>query len=99
MYSTLPTNEIGQKLEGIAGPEFTLRMVSNRGAKVYPGGLPETFCTDHWRCRFVGANGTTTHESIRNLLSRFEGIGFEWIKIENLYLFDGKPAYSMGQGE
>jgi isocitrate dehydrogenase len=99
LYSTLSANEIGQKLESIAGPQFKLRMISNRGAKVYPNGLPETFCTDHWRCRFISTEGTVTHEDIRKLLGRVESTGYEWIKLENLYLFDGKPSYSMGQGE
>lgn len=100
IYSIDETNSIGKKLESIAGPEFTLKMVSNRGAKVYPGGIPETFCTDHWRCRFVGAHGKVpTQADIRNLLARVEGVGFEWIKLENLYKFDGQRVYSMGQGE
>ena len=30
------------------------KMITNRGVKVWPEGFPETFCTDHWRCRFVG---------------------------------------------
>ena len=28
-------------------------MITNRGTKVWPDGAPETFCTDHWRCRFT----------------------------------------------
>jgi isocitrate dehydrogenase len=27
-------------------------MITNRGIKVWPDGFEETFCTDHWRCRF-----------------------------------------------
>ena len=27
--------------------------LSNRGTKVYPNGFDETFCTDHWRARFM----------------------------------------------
>ncbi len=99
IYYVGETNALGQKLEALAGPEFKLGMISNRGAKVYPNGLPETFCTDHWRCRFLGANGKTTHADIRNLLSRIESAGLEWIKLEGLYLFDGQRAYSLGQGE
>jgi isocitrate dehydrogenase len=99
IYSIKPTNEIGQALEKIAGPDFTLKMLSNRGAKVYPGGMEETFCTDHWRCRFLGNGKTPTHADIRDLLAKVESLGFEWIKLENLYMFDGVKAYSMGQGE
>lgn len=28
-------------------------MIFNRGTKVWPRGMPETFKTDHWRCRFM----------------------------------------------
>lgn len=40
-----------------------------RWVKVWPGGFPETFCTDHWRCRFVAPQGgTVTHADIIGLL-------------------------------
>lgn len=29
-------------------------MITKRGVKVYPHGIKETYCTDHWRCRCVG---------------------------------------------
>ena len=99
IYSTKPTDEIGKALEKIAGPDFNLKMLSNRGAKVYPDGMAETFCTDHWRCRFLGNNKVVTQADIRSLLAKVEGLGFEWIKLENLYKFDGQKVYSMGQGE
>ena len=46
---------LGERLEKLAGPDMRLVMVTNRGVKVYPEGFPESFCTDHWRCRFVAA--------------------------------------------
>lgn len=96
----ISANDLGQKLESLAGPDFKLTMVSNRGQKVYPDGHPETFCTDHWRCRFKEAdNGRPTNARIRDLMQRVEDADLNWIKLENLYLMDGKRAYSMGQGE
>ena len=97
--STLSTSELGHFLEQAAGDEFQLIMITNRGVKVYPGGFPETFCTDHWRCRFQMAKGKCTPEAIRNLLERIEREGLSWIKLENLYTFDGKPGFSLGQGQ
>ncbi len=99
IYSTKPTDEIGKALEKIASPDFSLKMLSNRGAKVYPDGMAETFCTDHWRCRFLGNNKVVTQADIRSLLAKVEELGFEWIKLENLYKFDGQKVYSLGQGE
>jgi isocitrate dehydrogenase len=97
----ISADELGRKLEGLAGPEFRLKMISNRGQRVYPGGFPETFCSDHWRCRFVAPNGgpDPTRAAIRALLERIDGAGLEWIKLENLYLMNGERVYSLGQGE
>jgi len=99
-------DEIGNVLTPLAGPDFELRMVSNRGVKVYPNGFPETYCTDHWRCRFVAPGGPQTapdqariHAQIIHLLERVRVAGFDFIKTENLCTFDGKLGYTMGQGE
>ncbi|MFN5218358.1 MAG: NADP-dependent isocitrate dehydrogenase [Sphingomonadales bacterium] len=83
------------ELDGIA-----LNMITNRGIKVYPDGFPETFCTDHWRCRFKPTTGgLLTKNQIIQLLSSAEAAGIDVIKTENLYNFNGKPAYSLGQGQ
>jgi len=84
-------------------------MITNRGVKVYPNGMPETYCTDHWRCRFVSTEAitkgsdktypTVAFEEILALLSNINEAGFEVIKTENLYEFDGKRGFSLGQGE
>ena len=46
-------DELASRLLPVAGEDFTLQMITNRGVKVWPGGMPETNCTDHWRCRFL----------------------------------------------
>ncbi|MBX8632607.1 MAG: NADP-dependent isocitrate dehydrogenase [Thermoplasmata archaeon YP2-bin.285] len=92
---------LGKRLEEIAGSDLALLMITNRGTKVYPGGMPETFCVDHWRCRFqAGANGgNVTHEQIISLLSRLVASGIPPIKTEGLFTFDGQPGFSLGQGQ
>lgn len=97
----LDGHELGAKLETLAGPEFKLAVITNRGVKVYPGGFPETFTTDHWRCRFNLNNGKTTasNKDILRLLGRIEEAGLDCIKTENLYTFNGQLGYSLGQGQ
>ena len=97
----LSPNELGRKLEQLAHPELRLIMITNRGQKVYPGGYPETFCTDHWRCRFQVPEGAShpTHADFRRLLEKIEQSNLEWIKLENLYLINGRRAYTLGQGQ
>ena len=69
--------------------------------KVYPEGFSETFCTDHWRAGFMAEqpNGPVTHGQIVGLLGRLEKAGLDFIKIENLYTFDGQKGFVASQGE
>ena len=84
-----------------AVPEgLTLSMITNRGVKVWPEGLPETFCTDHWRCRVLAADGgEITHQQIVQLLGNVGAAGIDFIKTESLCTFDGEPGFSLGQGQ
>jgi isocitrate dehydrogenase len=93
-------NELGDALSKLNGDGTKLEMMSNRGVKVWPGGHPETFCSDHWRCRFLAeSEGTAvSHPQIISLLKRFADAGFDFIKTENLYNFDGERGYSLDQG-
>lgn len=102
-WSKGSAEELGQALEKLNGDGLSLSMVSNRGQKVYPNGHPETFCTDHWRCRYISGKGDNPpeikHSQIIGLLQRAEAAGFDFIKTENLCLFDGERGYQLGQGE
>jgi isocitrate dehydrogenase len=84
-------------LNTLSSSEFELALITNRGIKVYPGGFPETFCTDHWRCRFMADKASK--KGLIELLTAAESAGIDVVKTENLYAFDGKAAYSLGQGQ
>ncbi len=94
-------DELGEVFKRVSGDGLELTMITNRGAKVWPDGMPETFCTDHWRCRFMAPTrgATISHCQIIALLQRIDEAGFDFIKTENLYNFDGKVSYSAVQGE
>jgi len=83
------------------GSPMSLSMITNRGVKVWPNGLPETFCTDHWRCRFLAGESPANvgHADIIGLLSRLVAAGIDPIKTEYLCSFDGEPGFSLGQGQ
>ncbi|GIW13730.1 MAG: isocitrate dehydrogenase [Tepidiforma sp.] len=89
---------LAARLQQHEGDGLRLTMITNRGVKVWPEGLPETFCTDHWRCRFK-ADGPVSHQAIVGLLGRLAGAGIDFIKTEHLCTFDGEEAFSKGQGE
>ncbi len=92
--------ELGQKLWNLGSGTLNLTMVTNRGVKVWPDPRASTFCTDHWRCRFLAPPAhVTSHRQILSLYARLVEQGFDVIKTENLCTFDGQPGYSMGQGQ
>ncbi|MDJ1468536.1 NADP-dependent isocitrate dehydrogenase [Xanthocytophaga flava] len=93
-------NDLSKIMEEIKTPALKLKMISNRGVKVYPDGMPETFCSDHWRCRYTAvAEPTIKHTDIVELLQKVGEAGLDFIKTEHLYTFDGVRGYSLEQGE
>ena len=94
-------DELGEAVQKVNSDGLVLKRITNRGAKVWPEGLSETFWTDHWRCRFQPSQAGTpvSYTDVVSLLQRFADAGFDVIKTENLYTFDGKPGYSSIQGE
>jgi isocitrate dehydrogenase len=93
-------DELAEKIKSIEQGGVALSMITNRGIKVWPDGFEETFCTDHWRCRFKPSNGSEINGgTIVQLLSNALTENIDTIKTENLYAFDGKAAYSLGQGQ
>ena len=94
-------NVLGERVRQLAaGTDLRLSVITNRGVKVFPDGLPETGCTDHWRCRFRSAGDQPIgHRQVIDLLERFAVAGLDFIKTEHLYSFDGQPGFSVAQGE
>jgi isocitrate dehydrogenase len=87
------------KISHINIGNLRLKMISNRGAKVWPQGQPETFCIEQWRCRFIvdENHGCTQHECMQ-VLEAFDRIQLDVIKSEFLYLLDGKPGFTSADG-
>lgn len=93
-------DELAEKLQLLNNEGIKLSMITNRGIKVWPDGFSETFCTDHWRCRFQHESGNRIGKHvIIDLLAKGYQQNIDTIKTENLYSFDGRAAYSLGQGQ
>lgn len=91
---------IGDWVQKASTSKLKLSMVTNRGIKVWPEGFPETFCTDHWRCRFYAKEGVEpTFKDVLEVLQNCSTQGVDVIKTEHLYTFDGVQGYSLGQGQ
>ncbi len=93
-------NDLGKQIEKASTKNLKFVVMSNRGVKVYPNGAPETFCTDHWRCRFEHPEGKAiSHDDIIEVLQNVRKLGLDFIKTENLCTFDGKKGYTLAQGQ
>ncbi len=97
-WSGYDANVLAENLKNLITNNIDLVMISNRGIKVWPNGFSETFCTDHWRCRFQSSQPIDKNVIVA-LLGKAIDLGLDVIKTENLYQFDGVKAYSMGQGQ
>ncbi len=94
--------DLANQIQAAQTAPLELSMITNRGVQVWPAGAPETFCTDHWRCRFTmpqDAESSLNNRDIFHLAMRIDEAGLDVIKTEHLYEFDGKPGFSMGQGQ
>jgi isocitrate dehydrogenase len=79
-----------------------LQMIDSRGFKVWPdNAITKLGESDHWRGRFFpeGMDKSAEHIQIVELLNALQGSGFDFIKTENLYTFDGELGFSLAQGE
>jgi isocitrate dehydrogenase len=100
LESPLEPVELGRSLEELSeGTRLKLKMISNRGTRVYPPVGAITDCVDHWRCRFIarGDHGLAD-EDIFDLLRRVAS-RHTWVHIEKLQEIDGQPGFTKAQGE
>jgi isocitrate dehydrogenase len=99
--SAATRDEIGHALDAlVASSPLRLKMISNRGTKVYPNAGSLTDCVDQWRCRFIMRNSEQALEdaALLALLTSIPSV-FSWMHVEKLQEFDGKLGYSLAQGE
>jgi isocitrate dehydrogenase len=84
--------------DGSTGDGLALQMIDNRGVKVWPAGRAETFCIDSFRCRFM-AERQIGMDKILALLGRVSAAGIEIAATQSLRSFDGKPGFTLAQGQ
>lgn len=94
-------NKLAENLQSCATANLQLELITNRGTKVWPNGFEDTFCTDHWRCRFMGKKegALPQFSDLLQLQAAINEAALPIIKTENLYTFDGQIGFSLGQGQ
>ena len=90
-------NQLAERVKAAAGDGLALELIANRGVKVWPDGSPEAFCTENFRCRFMSP--TATPKQVIALLDRVAGLGLEIAMTVNLKNYDGKPGFTLAQGQ
>jgi isocitrate dehydrogenase len=92
--------ELGPSLEAISeGTPLKLKMISNRGTKVYPDGNPNIDCVSQHRCRFMDRSGQPIQFDDALALSRKINETHEVCHIERLLRIDGADGFTKAQGE
>lgn len=101
--TTEPVEDIASKLQAIcATTPFKLVMISSRGTQIWPTGSRFTECVDYYRVRFelrdinnapsLGQGPTIA--LLDRIAEKFGVTDFQPLKH-----FDGKPGYSLAQGQ
>lgn len=94
--------DLGETLKALTvGTPLLLKMISNRGAQVFPLTDNITDCVDHWRCRFMFHSPKTdadADDAIVDFLRKLMGRR-RWMHIEKLTQFDGEYGFTKAQGE
>jgi isocitrate dehydrogenase len=92
-------DQIASIMQQLNVPGTKLTTIANRGTKVWPNGNPDTYWSDHWCCRFEADGEIFTPDHVVKLLQAADHAGFDVIKTEGLYTFNGERGYSLAQGE
>lgn len=106
VHSPLQPAALGPSVEQIMeGTALKLKMISNRGTKVYPSAGAITDCVDQYRCRCIlragaekGGSGDLTDEVLLPVLAKL-GVKHRWMHIEKLQEIDGADGFTKAQGE
>ena len=99
IYSQGPLSQFFDRISHINVGALRLKMITNRGVRVWPQGQPETFCIEQWRCRFTSDEGKAVSQNDAiQILHAFDHVQMDVIKSEFLYTFDDKAGYSSAEG-
>ncbi|MFV9890329.1 MAG: NADP-dependent isocitrate dehydrogenase [Rickettsia conorii subsp. raoultii] len=93
-------HDIADKINKLDLGNFELKTISSKGLKLWPRDTRFETVSDHWCCRFMNKDGTEIkHLDITRLLEALSTANIDFIKVENLFEFDGVAGYSLAQGE
>ena len=100
LESALSAEELGHSLgNAVEGTPVALKMISNRGTKVYTPTGAMTDCVDAWFCRFLPRDGDEMDDQMLFDLLHRVAADHRWTHLEKLNEFNGQPGFTKAQGE
>lgn len=99
----IPAEELADRLSAL-GNSLELIVLTSRGLKIWPNSSIDAPYLRHCCCRFQSTKDIKQltpihHADIIHLLSQLNEAGFDVIKTENLYTFDGELGFTLAQGQ
>jgi len=112
---TAEFNDLLNLLKGMESEKLEVKMISAKGLLLWPHldiHMMPNYSKGQTILRFIGkgitgkssndiidATKSISHQDIIEMLAIMNQKHIDFVKYEGLYLFDGKPGYSSGQGE
>jgi isocitrate dehydrogenase len=90
---------LAKTMKELSGNMLMLQTISSKGLKLWPDYVPGMNVTDQMNCRFKKNGAAIHHADVAALSQRLAEKNIDFVKTENLYEYDGKAGYSLGQGE
>ena len=85
---------LGTTLDTLGAANLQLQGIACKGLKVWPDVEHNMDVTDRFRARFLAPDGeTASHADIAALLARAAEKDLDFLKIENLFMFDNVPGF------
>lgn len=103
-HEEMPAQALSDCFSTLGRGMLALSTITSRGLLIWPNSSIEAPYLQQCCCRFQVAKQMETsakigHRDINMLLMDIDELGFDVIKTENLYTFDGQPGFSLAQGE
>jgi hypothetical protein len=73
--------------------KFSLKLISNRGTRVWPPPAPDMDLLDWPRSRYL-SDDEVTDQDIDSLVNHLTSLGYRWTKCQKLFKKDGVNQFS-----
>ncbi|OGT58518.1 MAG: isocitrate dehydrogenase [Gammaproteobacteria bacterium RIFCSPHIGHO2_12_FULL_42_10] len=99
----IPADDLAHQLQALKSA-LELIVITSRGLKIWPDSTIQDPYLRHACCRFQSGTAIKNltaikHDAIIQLLQQIDALGWDVIKTENLYTFDGELGYTLAQGQ